>query len=154
MPKKEEISHMMAMRKAIVAGAVVLTAMLGMPSSAALASSQSVMTNKYPSNCGTTRIGWKICVTASHSHRHIYFVIGWAINNTGATFHDMHIELTGPRGHIKNCRQWATIRNGQSVPGCTWKPNHREPSGNYCTVLWQKFLQGYDFRGKECLGIS
>jgi len=49
-----------------------------------------------------------------------------------------HIEILGPKGKIKNCASFTSNPgyNDNHVIGCTWSPNHSEPSGNYCGITW------------------
>jgi len=76
---------------------------------------------------------------------------GLTINSDTGTFElledggevtDMHIELSGPDGLIKNCPQVANVVDGQII-SCTWSPKHTEPAGDYYATSWHYNGHGY-----------
>jgi hypothetical protein len=52
----------------------------------------------------------------------------------GLTRPDVHIELSGPHGLIKNCPA-TSVDDGQII-SCTWSPNHTETGGDYYATAW------------------
>jgi hypothetical protein len=131
-----------SMAVAAVAGAASVAAL---PVSTAYASTGNV--------CGTTSVGWQVCINITGSGLHVDSIKGWVHNGTGIRWSGLHIELTGPHGHIKNCAVFA-LSNNQNSPNCTWSPNANEASGSYCTTLWWEFQPGYyDNEGTKCAGV-
>jgi hypothetical protein len=78
--------------------------------------------------------------------------VGLTINSDTGTFElvgdeggdvtNMHIELSGPHGLIKNCPQVSDVVDGQTI-SCTWSPNHTETGGDYYATAWHYNGHGY-----------
>jgi hypothetical protein len=100
--------------------------------------------------CVTGSNGWKVCLNISGSGSHIDSFKGWAENQTTIRWNNLHIELTGPNGKVKNCAAFS-LDNGKIGPACTWSPNATETFGSYCTILWWHFGgTTYNEEGEKC----
>src|SRR4029077_615811 len=77
-----------------------------------------------------------------------YFVAYGPLSN-------VHIELYGPHGLIKNCPTFNT--NGGTSPYCIWTNPHptvNQTGGNYCSEGWQLIAPGdYGSLGVECIDV-
>jgi hypothetical protein len=91
------------------------------------------------------------CVAVSGSGLHVNSVVGSYENLTASLKSNVHIELSGPGGLIKDCAQ--TNVAGDATITCTWAPNANEPSGNYCTTTWQYGSGIYTDIGHACLDV-
>jgi hypothetical protein len=106
--------------------------------------------NNYPSG------GWANCTTVIGSGLKITSISGFAVDDAGVQEKNMHVEIYGPRGAIKNCGTF-TLNYPNKGPTCTWtnpSPNTNEPAGSYCSVTWQFESDGtYRDSGAECIGV-
>ena len=106
--------------------------------------------NNYPSGA------WANCTTVKGSGLRITSISGYTVNDGTATEKNMHVQIYGPNGTIKNCGTF-TLPLGGFGPTCTWtnpSPNATEPAGNYCSVTWQRESDGtYRDSGAECIGV-
>jgi hypothetical protein len=90
------------------------------------------------------------CTSVTGSGLHIDSLSGWA-NNLTIPINNFHIELYGPRGHIKNCPVQTLVFTSTT---CTWSPHANEPKGDYCSRAWAKNIDGtYKQVGVECIGV-
>ena len=127
---------------AIVGGALLATAFV-LPTSSAMASGRSCQLEA--GSLGDS------CVAVSGSGLHVNSVTGSYSNLTASLKSNVHIQLTGPQGVIKNCGQ--TNVAGNTTTNCTWSPNANEPAGNYCTTTWQYGGGTYTDIGHACVGV-
>ena len=132
MPK----SHFMPkMRLIIAAFAVLSSAMLvasGLPAQAATPAVTQ-------SNCGeNVQHLVQQCTSLKSSGTHIDSLSGWSTHLPFdlLSYPDVHIELYGPAGTIKNCGQITNWEPGDTTPTCTWSPNDTRAKGNYCSRTW------------------
>lgn len=106
--------------------------------------------NNYPSGA------WANCTTVIGSGLKITSISGYTVNDGTATEKNMHVQIYGPNGTIKNCGTF-TLPLGGFGPTCTWtnpSPNATEPAGSYCSVTWQRESDGtYRDSGAECIGV-
>jgi hypothetical protein len=95
------------------------------------------------------------CVQISGSGDHITRMKGWATSNEVFPLGDMHIELEGPHGKIKNCASF-TLPGYSNGPNCVWTPNRKETPGRYCSTLWwyNPYAGGYEDFGTPCITVS
>jgi hypothetical protein len=94
---------------------------------------------------------WRTCSAVTGSGLTIDSLTGSFENLSNGTVDDMHIELSGPNGLIKNCAQvnvgpLATIT-------CTWSPDHTETQGDYCATSWHYNGSGYTSYGEACVDV-
>jgi hypothetical protein len=94
------------------------------------------------------------CTHVSGSGLHINSLSGWASHNWFdlLDYPQVHEELYGPHGHIKNC--WVgDFPPGMTTPTCTWSPNANETAGNYCSRTWS--LEGVTLKllASECVNV-
>jgi hypothetical protein len=116
-------------RLAAVLGSALVAAALTLSPSPAMASA---------SNCQAIHPdSLFMCESITGSGLFIKTMSAHASNTALYTVMNVHIELTGPKGHILNCAQ-VNIPDGGSTPTCTWSPNSNRAAGNYCAILWQK----------------
>lgn len=124
-------------------GAMVLAASFSVfPAQQALASARS---------CAGISRPFDVCVKVNGSGLHVNSVVGSVYNAGTGTQRHVHIELSGPRGVIKNCAA-RTIGPLQTIY-CTWSPNANEPAGNYCATGWQYASGKYHNVGKPCVDL-
>jgi hypothetical protein len=81
------------------------------------------------------------------------YVRGTVTNLDGTVENNIHIEISGPHGAIKNCGQ--VNLGGGATTTCTWSPNANETAGNYCTDTWQynPSTKKYTDRGHACVNV-
>jgi len=83
-------------------------------------------------------------------------ISGFTVNDVNVAEKNMHVQIYGPNGTIKNCGTF-TLPAGSTGPTCTWtnpSPNTNETAGNYCSVTWQLESDGtYQDSGAECIGV-
>jgi hypothetical protein len=106
--------------------------------------------NNYPAGA------WANCTTVIGSGLKITSISGFMVNDVNVTEKNMHVEIYGPNGLIKNCGTFS-VAGGSLGPTCTWtnpSPNANEPAGSYCSVSWQLESNGtYQDSGAECIGV-
>ena len=106
--------------------------------------------NNYPSGA------WANCTTVNGTGLKITSISGFTVNDVNVTEKNMHVQIYGPNGTLKNCGTFS-VAGGAFGPTCTWtnpSPNTNEPAGNYCTVTWQLESDGtYRDSGAECIGV-
>jgi hypothetical protein len=84
----------------------------------------------------------------------VYYMQGLFINEGYITIYNIHIELTGPSGLIKNCTQ-VNVVAGTEAPVCQWSPEGPEPFGTYCSYAWEGLgSNNYKEVAKSCVGVS
>jgi hypothetical protein len=96
------------------------------------------------------------CTKVHGTGLHIDYLSGWLdlTNWCCAGPIKIHIELYGPKGHIKNCPQYTGDDYSGPGPTCTWSPNSNEPAGNYCSRAWQYNGGGnYSIFDYECVNV-
>lgn len=128
-----------------VTGAVLLAAALALlPAHSALATGQG---------CAIS-VNLQTCSYVNGTGLHINYQRGTATNLAGGAQRYIHIQLSGPRGTIKNCPEVGSLGTGQSAT-CTWSPNANEPAGNYCADTWQRnpSTGKYTNRGHACINV-
>jgi hypothetical protein len=137
------------MRTAAALGAAVLmTGTLALSASPAMASAGA---------CGGGAFGYPyyaVCTDVSGSGLHINYLSGQFFNHyIDSGVNNVHIQLYGPNGTIKNCGQVNVGAQGNG-PTCTWSPNSNEPAGDYCGRAWQ-WLGGSDYQelAEECIDV-
>lgn len=138
-----------------IAAAAVLVLGLAIPGTA-----KAATTVPYTgSGCNTLTIqAFYNCTTVNGGGLKISSISGYTVNANGAKFANMHVEIYGPRGLIKNCGNFTLPSGiGSRGPTCTWtnpSPNANEPAGDYCSVGWQYIGNGgYAEGGPECVGV-
>jgi hypothetical protein len=111
------------------------------------------------SGCNTFSIQpWHNCTTVNGGGLKINWVSGYAVNGSQASVPNAHVEIYGPRGHIKNCGTF-TLGGGLGTTGpiCNWtnpNPGTNQPAGDYCTVTWEYVGNGnYQEGGPECVNV-
>jgi hypothetical protein len=106
--------------------------------------------NNYPSGA------WANCTTVIGTGLKITSISGFTVNDVNVTEKNMHVQIYGPNGTIKNCGTFS-VAGGAFGPTCTWtnpSPNTNEPAGDYCSVTWQLESNGtYQDSGAECIGV-
>jgi hypothetical protein len=128
-------------RIVVVAGAALLVAAFGLPTYSAHASGQSCQES----------VNLDTCDYVNGSGLHVNYVRGTTQNLAASVQHNLHLEISGPHGLIKNCAQ--VNLGGGATMTCTWSPNANEPAGNYCTDLWQYSGGRYTDRGHACVNV-
>jgi hypothetical protein len=100
--------------------------------------------------------GWANCTTVIGSGLKITSISGFAVDDAGVQLKNMHVQIYGPKGTLKNCGTF-TLNYPTNGPTCTWtnpSPNTNEPAGSYCSVTWQLESDGtYQDSGAECIGV-
>jgi hypothetical protein len=115
-------------RLSAAAGAALLATAIALWASPAMASA---------TNCNQPMpLSVQECTAISGSGLHINSMSGWANSYQAYVIPNVHIELEGPNGLIKNCSQH-NVPIGGSTPVCTWSPNHNEKAGLYCSTAWE-----------------
>jgi hypothetical protein len=151
----------------VVAAAAALTLGLALPGRA-LASTASVSQSdlaKAPAvvpysagpYCNNYPLGaWANCTTVIGTGLKITSISGFTVNDVNVAEKNMHVQIYGPNGTIKNCGTF-TVQAASNGPTCTWtnpSPNTNEPAGSYCSVTWQLESNGtYQDSGAECIGV-
>jgi hypothetical protein len=74
------------------------------------------------------------------------------VGDEGGEVTNMHIELSGPNGVIKNCPQVANVVDGQTI-SCTWSPNHTETGGDYYATSWHYNGSGYTEESRALVDV-
>jgi hypothetical protein len=139
---------------ATVIGAVFL-ATVSLPATMAVAevSASPAVQAVQPTASGCHGAYYVTCVTVNGSGLHITSMVGSFQNNTHNGFLNIHIELTGPKGLIKNCPQVSDVYVGQTIT-CTWSPNDNRAAGNYCSTTWQNNGGGnFTNLGEACVDV-
>lgn len=81
---------------------------------------------------------------------------GKALSNVDYRITEVHIQLYGPHGTIKNCGEF-TLNAFATGPTCTWNNPHPETNvtaGDYCSRAWQKVTSGhYTDLSNECIDV-
>jgi hypothetical protein len=147
---------------AAVAAAVVLSLGLALPGRALAApASQATPRTVVPFSagpyCNNYPLGaWANCTTVNGTGLKITSISGFTVNDSSSTLKNLHVQIYGPNGTIKNCGTFS-LAGGALGPTCTWtnpSPNTSEPAGNYCSVTWQLESNGtYRDSGAECIGV-
>jgi hypothetical protein len=84
----------------------------------------------------------------------INYMQGVFYNGGFITIYNIHVELAGPNGLIKNCKQ-VNVLAGEGTPTCQWSPNNDEPYGTYCSYAWKEISSNnYKQVAKACVGVS
>jgi hypothetical protein len=131
-------------RLGITMGAVILAAGFAvLPASQALASARSCQ--QEPNGFLYT------CSSVNGSGLHVNSLQGSVLNNGVGDQVNVHIELTGPHGLIKNCAS-TTVGSLDTIT-CTWSPNASETAGNYCATSWQLESGQQESRGHACVDV-
>jgi hypothetical protein len=126
-------------RKKVLAGALgagLVIAIVSFPASSAVASPDAASPDAASGCHPATLSAPQPCISVTGSGLDIGTLSGWDINSTQTSWANLHIELTGPNGLIKNCPQF-TLQVGYESPVCSWSPNHDEPAGTYGQTTWQ-----------------
>jgi hypothetical protein len=110
-------------------GAGLVIMMVSLPASSAVAA----VSTCHPATLSVPQP----CASVTGSGLHIGTLSGWDNNTTGTSWSNLHIELTGPNGLIKNCPEF-NLPVGYSTPVCSWSPNSNEPAGSYGQTTWQR----------------
>jgi hypothetical protein len=93
------------------------------------------------------------CTDVSGSGLHINYLRGYFVNQYPSPTDNVHIELYGPNGVIKNCGSYTATTDNTSHP-CRWSPNAKEKGGNYCSRAWQYNGGGnYEEIAEECVDV-
>jgi hypothetical protein len=127
-------------------------------SHARLAQGQTKIIPRTGSGCNYQGIGvhWYNCTTVVGGGLKITSISGYTVNYLRGSQSNMHVEIYGPNGLIKNCAPF-TLPGGGQGPTCTWNnpnPNATMTAGDYCSVAWQ--YQGnnyYEEGAPECIGV-
>jgi hypothetical protein len=128
-------------RLGTAAGATLLATAFVLPASPAMASGRSCQV-----------VGaLDTCDSVNGSGLHVNYVQGSVQNTHGSVQTNIHIELSGPRGLIKNCAQ--TNIQGLATIYCKWSPNANEPAGQYCTTTWKYANGSYSEQGHACVDV-
>jgi hypothetical protein len=126
-------------------------------SHARLAQGQTKIIPFTGSGCNTQGLAnWYNCTTVVGSGLKITSVSGYTLNYARSSLSNMHVEIYGPNGLIKNCSPF-TLPGGGQGPTCTWtnpSPNATMTAGDYCSVAWQYQGNNYYAEGApECIGV-
>jgi len=136
-----------------LAGALLLAVASAAPASAALARPAVARVITSQSNCNNNPLEFvEECTSVNGSGLHINSLSGVAHNLT-IPIPNVHIELYGPRGLIKNCPAQLLFLTS---PTCTWSPNANEPAGDYCSAAWEAPTSPgstYKELNVECVGV-
>lgn len=104
------------------------------------------------------------CNTAPTGASECTQVIGSGLKITSITGHlqiddvrvlplaNVHIEIFGPHGLIKNCNEYT--QTGDIGPNCGYKvpnPTANQAAGYYCTEAWQRIFTLYQPLSTECI---
>jgi hypothetical protein len=124
-----------------IGAAVLAVGFIVLPANHALASGRS---------CQTFR-SFQTCDNVNGSGLHVNYVQGSLYNGFSDTQPNVHIQISGPKGTLRNCA--ATSINPLQTIYCTWSPNSNEPTGNYCTTSWQYVSGSYVDIGHACVDV-
>jgi hypothetical protein len=133
-------------RIAAALGAAFLASAFVISASPAMASAQS---------CGQNVANLvDQCAAVSGSGLHINHLSGWAVHDWWdvLSYPQVHEELYGPRGHIKNCSV-GDFPPGDQTPTCTWSPNASEPAGEYCSRTWSLNGTKWEILATDCIYV-
>jgi hypothetical protein len=97
---------------------------------------------------------YSVCTDVNGGGLHIDSMSGQFFNHyIDAGANNIHIQLFGPRGTIKNCPA-VNVGPRSSGPKCWWSPNSNEPGGNYCATAWQALGgSNYDRLATACINV-
>jgi hypothetical protein len=153
---------------AVIGGAVLAAAAFALPASAeqspatathslASASTHATVTPQTATGCNPdTLYPVQQCTQLIGDGLIINSITGIAINWSDYSISEVHIEIYGPKGTIKNCAQF-NLAAYATAPICTWKnPNQNAnmPPGDYCSRTWAYNGSGYTEIGVECVGVG
>ncbi len=127
------------------AALIATTAFFALSASPAMASGHG---------CGIQLYNYRQCTFVVGSGLHISSVYGYISSSPSQSdIPNLHIEIYGPNGHIKNCSTFTLFQNTQG-PTCTWSPNANERGGDYCTRTWQyNGGTNYSVLRSECVNV-
>lgn len=95
-------------------------------------------------------------MTVNGSGLKINYVSGYVKNTADGTLSNMHVEIYGPNGLIKNCGTFS-VGPDDTGPICKWtnpSTNATEEAGDYCSVTWQyEGGDSYEEGGAECVDV-
>jgi hypothetical protein len=141
---------------ALAAAPVVLLAGLVFPAHASATTAPVVPATA--SGCNTASLDqWHNCTTVTGSGLKITSISGYGVSEVDGTLSNLHVEIYGPNGLIKNCGTFSIPGMGDTGPICSWtnpKPSTNQTAGDYCTITWQ--YEGgttYKSGGAECIGV-
>lgn len=99
---------------------------------------------------------WYNCTTVTGSGLKITSISGYVHNPADGGLSNLHVEIYGPNGLIKNCGTFS-VGATDNGPICTWtnpSPNTNQRAGDYCSVTWQyEGGNSYAEGGAECVGV-
>ncbi len=144
-----------------LAAVPVLLAGLALPGSARAVTAQAAVvpaSAATASGCNTASINqWHNCTTVTGSGLKITAISGYGVSEVDGNLSNLHVEIYGPNGLIKNCGTFSIPGMGDTGPICSWtnpNPKTSQTAGDYCTITWQ--YQGgnsYKAGGAECVGV-
>lgn len=82
-------------------------------------------------------------------------ISGKSINSTDVALNELHVEIYGPDGTIKNCPQF-NLPAYRTGPQCNWNnpvPQYDMTPGNYCSRTWQYNGRDYVVLGIFCIDV-
>jgi hypothetical protein len=151
-------------RIGFMTGAALMAAGLILPAGVASAATSGPaqvggITPDSASNCNPAGIElgtWSECTQVIGEGLEINSISGKLINWSPINLTEVHIEIYGPKGTIKNCAQF-NLAGGATSPTCTWKnPNStaQMPAGDYCSRAWEYSGNGsYADLSNECIDV-
>jgi hypothetical protein len=94
------------------------------------------------------------CTSVNGTGNHVNNMQGVFYNGGFITIYDIHVELAGPNGLIKNCKQ-VNVLAGEGTPTCEWSPNANETPGVYCSYAW-KLISANNYKqvAKACITVD
>lgn len=147
---------MINLRKAAIAAVAIV--LLGLVfSGSASATGRPAVVRHTGSGCNfATLAPWYNCTTVNGSGLKINYISGYVHNPADGPLSNLHVEIYGPKGLIKNCGTFS-VGASDDGPICKWtnpSPGTNEPAGDYCTVTWQyEGGNSYEEGGPECIGV-
>jgi hypothetical protein len=137
--------RVLSIRAGLVAAVAMLAVAFIVPATSAMASSA----------CASPTDSLSTCVQVFNQNLYITSVQGWAYETASAgAYGNVHIELSGPKGLIKNCAA-VTVPNGGATPRCEWSPHADEKEGSYCATAWRETSPGYyQNMGEACRSVQ
>lgn len=110
------------------------------------------------SGCNAASLAqWHNCTTVNGSGLKITSISGYGVSEVDGTLSNLHVEIYGPSGLIKNCGTFSIPGMGDTGPICSWtnpSPQASKRAGDYCSITWQ--YEGgttYKAGGAECVGV-
>ncbi|HZR54320.1 MAG TPA: hypothetical protein VFB06_33075 [Streptosporangiaceae bacterium] len=149
-------------RAVYILGVAFAIAALALPASAASAATgsaiQSAVVPFSATGCapdGYPEVLVQQCTQVIGGGLKVDAISGKSINSSDAALNNLHVEIYGPDGTIKNCPQF-NLPAYKTGPQCNWNnpvPQYDVTPGNYCSRTWLYNGRDYVIMGIFCIDV-